>query len=1484
MVNSPFRVFPPLATLLLLACLPASATLIVYEPFDYGLSSGALATRGGTGTEAGFLATDKWTGGGSYDPTGLAFGNLKTTAGCASNLASTAYRKYNVTQTGTIYGSFLWKPISGGSASTVNGLMLHRTAGGGDTSADIDLATWEYGNGPKCGLRLTGTQSAAPVAGSQNAALGTTYLAVFVVSNLVSSGSATQGITMWIMTTNQFSYRKPLGLSESALNAAVAGTADSNVFERVTMTKAAASARMQAGDYLEMFYYTGPNFSMDEIRFSDTSLDEATPLNLGWSGIGASGVTTNSAEAAATLAGMSADVYLVWDASDKGTGSLAAWAHTNFLGANVTPQPLSATMSDLSPGTSYAFRFYATNTTSGAAIWSSPGTVATRGPPVVNHGTGPAPGLGYAVLNGQLVSTGGVPTDVYIYWGTDPNNWTGTNYLGSKSAGSFSTTVSNLYYGLPYQYRCFATNQYGGVWASAATNFFTSFPVVGLGTPGLVARSYGVTGKTWLDPIANLLGQTAAGTTTQTSDLNYVDGGWYPGFPGVPSGELSFAASWQGWFHADTDGTYSFGTASDDGSVLYLDLNGNGSFADSGEYIVNNNADQGETKKAATVSLTAGYYRIVIGYYQGTGGRIMRAKWQRGTQAAFDSLTSFVNGTNGAFFQTFTYTVGLSVTNTGATAPTPGTATFNASLQATGSVFDVWVYYGPANGTNNANAWGGSNLVATVTNVATDISKLVTGLPAGTVYYTYRIVNAATNFWASPSLSVVVQASASAPGITTQPEGGVNTNRATLNGFLSSTGSSETAVSVYWGPGDDQILTGAWAFTNDFGTCASLPPEGLTYATNVTGLLPGQPYTYRYYAVNATTGIWGAARSFTTWLPPTADDAGGATAVGTTNATLRGTVLVGNPNPQAWIYWGTLDGGTDKAAWNKPAVSNGVVAPGAFSATIAGLLANQTYWYRCYVSNACGESWSPASTNFTTAAPVLSIGNVSVPEGAQGSTTSAVLVVTLSATSSVPVSVAFTTASGPNAAAGTDYYSTNGTLTLPAGTVSASLAVTVVGNDFYQPDKTVFLDLTSPVSATLGNTQGVVTIANDDWTIYVRGDGLGSDTNSGAAWNSAWATLQGTLNAIPYYTQVVINVQASAGNQFYTPCSRQTGGYPTGRPLLVNLQGGWMNVDAAPTQGGMSVIQSIATNQHGIGIAGGYHGGSLTLTVNRFLITNVLHGISFITPASFDAAGCILTVSNTLIYARTNGINMDYPKPYWVGGAGGPTRVNAENVNIIAGLGGTGDGIYGYGAWLGSSVKATGIDPATGAQRVSTVRSANGCGVNFQAGYNGNGAHSIQFSNVVIYSCASNAMQLATGPSDPVQATLRNCTIADNGADGLLVSGGAAATWVSATNCIFAGNAGHGISLGTNGGPAFASIADYNVFFTDDIYTNGAVQAFGAHTATTDPLFYAQGTRPSPYYLLRSAASPAYRRGSDGRNMGAYQNDRIPGGTALLFR
>jgi hypothetical protein len=110
--------------------------------------------------------------------------------------------------------------------------------------------------------------------------------------------------------------------------------------------------------------------------------------------------------------------------------------------------------------------------------------------------------------------------------------------------------------------------------------------------------------------------------------------------------------------------------------------------------------------------------------------------------------------------------------------------------------------------------------------------------------------------------------------------------------------------------------------------------------------------------------------------------------------------------------------------------------------------------------------------------PSVSAVGTNVLEGNAGRKTAPVVIV-LSAASSTPVTVAWHTANG-TAVAGKDYVAGHGTVTIPAGQLTATVPVSVIGDTVKERSETFAVVLTGPDGATLGTARGIVTIANDD--------------------------------------------------------------------------------------------------------------------------------------------------------------------------------------------------------------------------------------------------------------------------------------------------------------------------------------------------------------------------------------------------------------------
>ncbi len=111
--------------------------------------------------------------------------------------------------------------------------------------------------------------------------------------------------------------------------------------------------------------------------------------------------------------------------------------------------------------------------------------------------------------------------------------------------------------------------------------------------------------------------------------------------------------------------------------------------------------------------------------------------------------------------------------------------------------------------------------------------------------------------------------------------------------------------------------------------------------------------------------------------------------------------------------------------------------------------------------------------------PGISIDNVVLDEGNSGRR-DAVLTVSLSGASRDVVTVAFATADG-SARATSDYDATSGTLSFPRGTRTRTIAVPVRGDTVDEPTETFLVNLSNATNGVLTDTQGLVTVANDDF-------------------------------------------------------------------------------------------------------------------------------------------------------------------------------------------------------------------------------------------------------------------------------------------------------------------------------------------------------------------------------------------------------------------
>ena len=142
-----------------------------------------------------------------------------------------------------------------------------------------------------------------------------------------------------------------------------------------------------------------------------------------------------------------------------------------------------------------------------------------------------------------------------------------------------------------------------------------------------------------------------ATTGTLTVPLNFDDATALDAKNGAAAGNVNFFGIWSGTLTVSAadfalSNTWTFGTSSDDGSIVLIDLNNDGLYS-LNERIVNNNFMQGDTARTGNVTFpAAGTYRIAVIYYQAGGGAAMEAKFAKTANVAYASMINFIDPAN----------------------------------------------------------------------------------------------------------------------------------------------------------------------------------------------------------------------------------------------------------------------------------------------------------------------------------------------------------------------------------------------------------------------------------------------------------------------------------------------------------------------------------------------------------------------------------------------------------------------------------------------------------------------------------------------------------------------------------------------------------------------------------------------------------------------------------------------------------------------
>jgi len=505
--------------------------------------------------------------------------------------------------------------------------------------------------------------------------------------------------------------------------------------------------------------------------------------------------------------GANYDVYVYWGGAD-GKDVAGQWDHSAYVGSYSNGLfGLTYQATGLTGGVTNFYTFCASNSTT--VVWAAPTVYfLPMTVPAVDNSQGASVSAGQANLCGTL-TTGGV-ADIYVYWGAT-NGGQSTNYdhvikLSQVSQGSFSTTISACA-GFPYYYACWASNVSGTAWSPTPSAFM--LPVVSNavayanGLRGSVFQpitsgktAVDLSGAAYVESVTRVPTGTKSGTVlalTELSGKNVVLQGpanTWTEFGGSPGDNFVVALS--GRFYPPVTGTYTFRWNQDDVGWMFIDTGDDGVF-DSGDAV-----GYWQWACTATKTLTAGQGYNFMFFSQEYTGSDNLSFWYTlpgGTEAYVSPSAQA-----GQWRYPYRAIPSVNIANVPMNGDVTGnSATLTGNLYGKGLSFDVYVFWGTADGGSVAANWSSSAYVGRYADWNAAVSQSVSGLTAGSpVYYTFFISNAVMNAWATPSQSFVpgTQISIAATDASASEDGDTGTFQVTRT-----SGDTSAALTVYYALG-----------------------------------------------------------------------------------------------------------------------------------------------------------------------------------------------------------------------------------------------------------------------------------------------------------------------------------------------------------------------------------------------------------------------------------------------------------------------------------------------------------------------------------------------------------------------------------------------------------------------------------------------------------------------------------------------------------
>jgi len=632
------------------------------------------------------------------------------------------------------------------------------------------------------------------------------------------------------------------------------------------------------------------------------------------------------------------DCWFNGDVGDSGNlQSPKGWCFTTIPDT----WPYAWSKGGLTPGQTYNQTFIWRETDGGIQHTYNFSWTQTCNIPSATTNAASSIGTTTATINGYLNSAGSNPPNLSFStsWGT-----VGGSPSSSSSPTSFTYSASGLTPGTTYYYIAMAGNTCGA--SGGATEYFTTLTPPSVTTNAASALTYqSATLNGYLDN---------AGTAP--ASLNFVTS-WAGTIAGNPSSSSSATSFTYGAGSLTPGTTYSYyaqasnAGATVNGSTVYFTTYTKPSVSAAAASFVtyqsarlNGDVTSLGSAPGANVSFDYGtssgsYTMHTTPASQGTGVFTAPISSLSPTTTYYWRAVADGGATYGTSYstpeQSFTTKTPPATTTDIATGISGGNVTLNGALTSLGTASSVEVRFGY--GTDHSYATKTVGQARTTLGV---YDQALTGLAGGTYYYRAEADGGIHGYNYGAEKSFTIGGSSASPSATTEPATAIGGSSATLNGNITNMGS---AGSVNW---SFQYGTVSGYYPNETAATAK------TTAGPVSFTQAGLSGTYYYRVkIDAGTagGVMGAEKSFTTGLTCPTANTDTPTLITSDGATLNGNLLnLGTATPPVKVsfQWGSASG---VYPFETSQVDKG--AAGTFNATLSGLAAATTYYYRAKVDD-----------------------------------------------------------------------------------------------------------------------------------------------------------------------------------------------------------------------------------------------------------------------------------------------------------------------------------------------------------------------------------------------------------------------------------------------------------------------------------------------------------------------------------------------------